>query len=53
MEGPLRKAGAQVIDYADILSTEYFLDATHPTREGYEELGKILREKYPDAADRR
>jgi lysophospholipase L1-like esterase len=47
MEGPLRKTGAQIFDYADILSTEYFLDATHPTPEGYEELGKILREKYP------
>lgn len=52
MEGPLRKAGAKILDYANILSTEYFLDATHPTAEGYEELGKILREKYPDPTAR-
>jgi len=53
MEGPLQKAGAEIIDYASILSTEDFLDATHPTPEGYEELGKILREKYPSAIARR
>jgi len=47
MEGPLRKAGAEIVDYASILSTEYFLDATHPTPDGYVELGKILRDQYP------
>ncbi|MGV3616497.1 MAG: SGNH/GDSL hydrolase family protein [Fimbriimonas sp.] len=47
MEGPLQKAGAEVIDYANVLSTEYFLDATHPTSDGYEELGRILRSLYP------
>lgn len=47
MEGPLRKEGAEIVDYANILSTEYFLDATHPTPDGYEELGKLLRDQYP------
>ncbi|AIE85829.1 hypothetical protein OP10G_2461 [Fimbriimonas ginsengisoli Gsoil 348] len=50
MEGRLRREGAEIFDYASLLSTEDFLDATHPTPEGYEELGKILREKYPRAA---
>lgn len=52
MEGPLRRAGAEILDYASILSTEDFLDATHPTPEGYEELGKILREKYSEPTAR-
>jgi lysophospholipase L1-like esterase len=53
MEGPLRRAGAEIIDYASLLSTEYFLDATHPTPEGYEELGKMLRERFPRADSQR
>lgn len=53
MEGPLQKAGAEILDYAGLLTTEDFLDATHPTPEGYEELGKILREKYPKATAQR
>jgi lysophospholipase L1-like esterase len=53
MEGPLRKTGALVLDYANILSTEYFLDATHPTPDGYEELGRILRQLHPDSKVRR
>jgi len=52
MEGPLQQAGAEILDYASLLTTEDFLDATHPTPEGYEELGKILREKYPTATAR-
>jgi hypothetical protein len=46
METRLRRIGAEIVDYASILPTEYFLDATHPTPEGYEELGKIMRERY-------
>jgi lysophospholipase L1-like esterase len=53
MEIRLRRAGAEILDYANLLSTEYFLDATHPTPEGYAELGKILREKYSVATARR
>ncbi|MGV3614981.1 MAG: SGNH/GDSL hydrolase family protein [Fimbriimonas sp.] len=47
MEGPLRKTGAEIVDYANVISTDYFLDATHLTPEGYEELGRILCAVYP------
>lgn len=45
MEKNLPRLGARVIDYAKILPVEYFYDAHHPTKAGYAELGKLLRER--------
>ena len=47
MERYVPPAGGTVIDYAQLLPTEYFLDSFHPSKVGYEELGRILRERYP------
>lgn len=42
MERYLPPAGAEVIDYARILPSEYFADAVHPNPAGYWELGRTL-----------